>query len=76
MQKARDIVKQVLKELKGDCFDYEENLITDGLISSFDLLFMVQKLETYLVIHIPLEKIEPEQFNSIDDILDLIKQCE
>lgn len=65
-------ILQILKSLKGEYFDVKDNLITDGYISSFDLLALIDLLEREFDISIPVERITPEQFNSVDGILNII----
>lgn len=64
-----------LKMIKGTCFEQSEDLITGGYIDSFGLLFLIEELEKYFHIKIPLVSIEPEQFNKIESICKLIEEC-
>lgn len=74
MDVMREKIIESIKRMKGDNFDYTENLVTDGLISSFDLISIVNDLEEKFKIKIPLEKITPEDFDSIAAIENLMKQ--
>lgn len=64
-----------LKVIRGASFDQNEDLITGGYIDSFGLLFLVEKLEKYFSVKIPLASIEPERFNKVDSICELIEEC-
>lgn len=64
-----------LKVIRGASFEQREDLITGGYIDSFGLLFLVEELEKYFRVKIPLETIEPERFNKVDSICELIKEC-
>lgn len=66
-----EIIK-IIKKIKGENFSVTENLITDGHINSFDFLQLIFCLERSFDIKIPLEKIEPQSFNSVDKICDFI----
>lgn len=66
-------IKQILKKIKGEWFEEEKNLITDGHISSFELIKLIKELENGFGNKIPLEKIEPDQFNSIESIAEFIR---
>ncbi len=69
-------IKKALKKIKGDWFEESENLITDGYISSFELLKLICELENSFGIDIPIVNIEPEIFNSIEGIYELIKKIQ
>ncbi len=66
------MVRKCIKEVKGDYFDYEEALISSGLLSSFDIYELIICIEDNFNIKIPTEMIEPEMFDSIDSIILLI----
>ncbi len=59
-----------------DCIDYkvETALMTDGLIDSVDLVELVAKLEEIFDIDISLDEIIPENFDSAENIWDMIKR--
>jgi len=69
-------IRNVLKDIKGESFEYEENLITGGYLSSFDLIAVVVGLEKALSIAIPLAEIMPENFNSVEDIKKLLERIQ
>ena len=64
-----------LRAIKGASFDQREDLITGGYIDSFGLLFLIEKLEKYFRVKIPLASIETGRFNKIDSICELIEEC-
>lgn len=64
-----------LKEIKSENFDYEENLILGGYLSSFDLLELIVRLENEFVIKIPLQLVVPENFDSVERISELVISC-
>ena len=66
-------IMKCLKKVKGSTFDETENLIFDGWIDSFDILNLVKALEEEFEIKIAMEKIEPECFNSILSIGEMVK---
>lgn len=68
----KEEIKGILKRLKGNNFDFEQNLITDGYISSFDLIALIAEMEKQFFVRIPLESIQPESFNNLDSICELI----
>lgn len=66
-------VTGAIEAVKGDGFDERENLITAGYISSFEMIKLVNELEKAFDIKIQLERIEPETFDSVDDIVTLVE---
>ncbi len=69
-------IKKVIKKIKGEGFDYEKDFITGGYISSFDLIFLISELEKEFFITIPLDEIEPQNFNSVDEICEMLKKLQ
>ena len=75
MDKKQEL-KEILKQLKGEWFEEEENLVTSGYISSFELIRFIHEIEKKYCIKVPLEIIEPEAFNSFDEICELIEKLQ
>lgn len=69
----REKVKEILRELKGEWFDFEEKLITGGYISSFELIVLISMIEDSYKISISVTKLQPEDFDDIDGICSVIK---
>lgn len=65
--------KACIKKVKGDSFDYEENLISGGYLSSLDLFKLIMEIEKKFNIRVPLERIAPEFF---DDFSSIVRQIE
>lgn len=68
----RDEIKAILKKIKGEWFEEEENLFSDGYIDSFELIRLIVELEEAFHIKIQDDKVSPESFNSIDMICQLV----
>ena len=65
----------VLAEVKDDIdFEAEKVLVDDGLIDSLDLTQIMLALDEAFDIHIPAGEIEPENFNSAEAMLALVRQ--
>ena len=65
----------ILSEIKDDVdFANEKALVEDGLIDSLDLTQIIAALDDAFDIHIPAGEIEPENFNSVEAMLNLIHQ--
>ena len=66
---------EVLAEIKDDVdFANEKALVDDGLIDSLDLTQIIAALDDAFDVHIPAGDIEPENFNSVEAMLNLIHQ--
>lgn len=76
MNDMEEVLIGILRQIKGEYFDIREQLITDGYITSFDLLYLIQLIEEKYSIEIPLTLIEPVQFNDIESMIKLIKMCQ
>ena len=70
----RNTIKESLKVVKGNSFEIEANLITAHYVSSFELLNLISELEKSFNIKIELDNVTPEDFDSVDDIVNLIKR--
>ncbi len=70
----RDEIKMILKKMKGEWFEEEENLFSDGHIDSFELVRLIVELEEAFHIKIQDDKVSPESFNSIDEICKMVTE--
>ncbi len=75
MKTNKEEIRKVLQIVKGKDFSEDHDLISGGCLDSFELLMLIQKLEDYFQICIPLEWISPEEFNSIDSIYEVIQKA-
>lgn len=73
-----DDKKKLLEILTNICpdvdFETETSLIDDGLIESLDIVSIVNELISAFDIEINVDDLIPENFNSADDILNLIRK--
>lgn len=66
---------EVLAEVKDDVdFAQEKAMVEDGIIDSLDLTQIIAALDDAFGIHIPAGEIEPENFNSVEAMLNLVHQ--
>ena len=64
---------EALAEVRDDVdFAHGEKLVEDGLIDSLDLTQIIAALDEAFDIHIPAGEIEPENFNNIEAMLDMV----
>lgn len=72
--------EQVLKILKGvrqDVdFEKEKALIDDSILDSFDIISIVSDLNDAFNIDITADELEPENFNTLDAIVELVKSLQ
>ena len=54
-------------------FENEKSLIDDGLIESLDIVAIVTEIMAEFDVEISVDDLVPENFNSADDILAMIK---
>ncbi|MBR3017757.1 MAG: acyl carrier protein [Clostridia bacterium] len=66
---------EALKEVRDDIdFAGQYGLVDEGVIDSLDLTQIIAALDEAFDIHIPSGEIEPENFNSVQDMLALVKR--
>ena len=71
----KEKVLEILTELRPE-FDFTEevNFIEEGMLDSFDIVSLVDALNTEFQIIIDGVDIVPENFSSIDAIINLLKK--
>lgn len=69
----KDQIHEMLKELRPE-FDFEESedFVMDGLLDSFDIISLVSMLEEKYAVKVDGLDIVPENFVSLDTIVDLV----
>lgn len=73
----REKVLEILEDVRPDVdFEAEKALISDGILESFDIISLVGELDDTFDIEINPRDLKPENFNSLDAILDLVKQLQ
>jgi acyl carrier protein/D-alanine--poly(phosphoribitol) ligase subunit 2 len=71
------ILDYVVKEYLDDeniTITYDTPLISSGYVDSFSMVSLLVFLENKFKIKIPASKATPENFNSIDNIIDLLSK--
>lgn len=67
-------IMKILKELRPDIdFTVEKNLIDGGILTSFDILTLIEELSDVYDIDIETDDIIPENFNSAEGIYRLMQ---
>lgn len=68
-------IMEILKELRPDVdFETEKQLIDGGILSSFDIMKMIEELSDAYDIDIEMDEIIPENLNSAEGIYQLIQR--
>ena len=73
----RERVLQILQEVRHDVdFEKETKLIDDGILDSFDIIAIVSELNENFEIEITADELEPENFNMLDAIVELVESLQ
>lgn len=71
----RDTILEILTELRPDVdFEKETELITNGILASFDIVSLVADLSEEFDITIRPKDLVPDNFNSLDAMCALVEQ--
>ena len=71
----KEKILAVLKEVRPDVdFISEKQLIDDSVLDSFDIISIVNEFNNTFDVDIDVEDLEPENFNSIEAMQELIEQ--
>lgn len=71
----RQKIIDILMDFNEDVdYEREQRLIDEGYIDSLDLTAIILELEEAFGVRIDASQIEPENFNSVDAILELLKR--
>lgn len=73
----KEKLMEILKELKPEVnFQQETALIDEAILDSFDLVSLVGEINDVFEIEISFDDIEPENFNSVAGMLELIEKLQ
>ena len=71
----KEDLRAILEEIRPDVdFDNETELIDGGVLESMDIVAIVGEIKEAFDVTIGIEQLTPENFNSEEAILELIKQ--
>lgn len=74
MKKA---IMEILTEIREDIdFENEMKLVDDRLLSSLDIVTIVSRFNDEFDIEISVEDLEPENFNTVDAMVELITRAQ
>ena len=68
---------KILSELRPEVdFTSETALVDDGILDSFDMVAVVTEINDEFDVIIGIENLVPENFNSVDSIIELIERLQ
>ena len=73
----KEQVMEILAEIRSDIdFETETALIDDGLLESLDIVAIVGEFNEEFDVEISVEDLIPENFNSVDAMVELIANAQ
>lgn len=73
----KEKILEILKGLRADVdFESETALVTDGILDSFDIVSLVAELNSEFDVTIGVDDLEPENFDSVDAMVELIEDIQ
>ncbi len=73
----KEKLMEILQELRPEVdFESEKELIDGGVLDSFDIVTLVAQLNEEFDIEINVEDLMPENFNSVEAMLELIEKLQ
>lgn len=73
----KEQLMEILKDLRPDVnFEAEQELIDGGVLDSFDIVSLVGEMNDAFDIEINVEELLPENFNSVDAMIQLIQKMQ
>lgn len=69
----RDTILEILQDIRSDIdFESETELVDAGMLTSLDIVAIVSELNDEFDVDISPDDLLPENFNSVDAMVDLI----
>ena len=75
MNDREKIVKLLEEIVPGVDFEKESALVDDGVLESLDMVSVVTELMDAFDVEITVEDLQPENFNTVDAIVELIQRA-
>ncbi len=73
MEKLLEILKGIRPDID---FENETALIDDGILDSFDVVSIISEIDDNFGVQIRINELDPENFNSVNAIWDLIQKLQ
>lgn len=69
-----DRLFKLLSEIRPDVdFKNEKSLIDDGILDSFDVVSIISEIDDVFGVQIRISELDPDNFNSVESIWNLIQ---
>lgn len=69
-----DRLFNLLSEIRPDVdFKNEKSLIDDGILDSFDVVSIISEIDDVFGVQIRISELDPDNFNSVESIWNLIQ---
>ena len=68
------VITLIMEIKKGVTIDENTNLIFDGVLSSLEIIQMIVEIENKFGVKVPVEDVLPDNFNTVDAIVQLLKR--
>ena len=73
----REQLLALLEDIRPDVeFEKEKKLIDDSILDSFDIISIAQEINDTFAIDINVEDLEPDNFNTVDAMIELIEKLQ
>jgi len=73
MEQLLDLLKNVRPDVD---FENETALIDEGILDSFDVVSIISEIDDQFGVQIRINELDPENFNSLENIWKLIKRLQ
>jgi acyl carrier protein len=71
---ARPVVREVVAEMVGHSANDSEAIVSTGLIDSLSVVRLITRLEEKLKIKLPAGHLQPEDFDTVDLIMETLER--
>lgn len=71
----KDQVLGIIRDVKSDnSINEDSHLVFDGILSSLDILQLIQTMQETFGVTVPVEEVLPDNFDSVDGIVAMIER--
>lgn len=68
---------EILKVIRPDVdFENEDALINDGVLDSFDVVYIISELDNEFGVQVKINELDPENFNSVESIWEMVQKLQ
>jgi acyl carrier protein len=74
LDRAKTNVREAVAELTKRTLGDDECIVSTGLVDSLSIIKLISLLDRKLQIRIPTDRVQPEDFDSVDVILETLQR--